>query len=94
MPALARQRNLREAAKGLDPVVSFEEGLLACDHGDVWVPCELARALYAQSLADPARGGALLKRASALLSSLPPTPRRLHDVRRWRRWVLRRVAAP
>jgi hypothetical protein len=85
--ALARQRKPREAAQVIGPVVTFEQNLLAHDHGDVWVPYELAGALYAQSLAEPARRDVLLKRAAALLNGLPPQLQRLHDVRQWRRWV-------
>lgn len=91
--ALARQGKLRQAAQLIDPIVSFEEGLLARDHGDVWVPYELARALYAQGLAEPARRDVALKRAAALLSSLPPRLQRLHDVRQWRQWVARSLPA-
>jgi hypothetical protein len=90
--ALARQGKRRKAAKMIDPVVTFEEGLLARDHGDVWVPYELARALYAQSLAEPAKRDALLKRAAALLDGLPSRLQRLHDVKLWRRWVAQPLA--
>lgn len=85
--ALARQGKLREAAQVIDPVVRFDEGLLARNHGDVWVPLELAHALYAQSLADPARSAALRRRAAALLKGLPPRLQKLRDVRQWRRWA-------
>jgi hypothetical protein len=86
--ALARQGKLREAAQVIDPVVSEEEKDLANDHGDIWIPYELARALYAQSLAEPAKRATLLERAAALLQGLPPPLRKLHDVRQWRQWVL------
>ena len=86
--ALARQGKLREAAQVIGPVVTFEHNLLARDHGDVWVPYELAGALYAESLAEPARRELLLRRAAALLGSLPRGLQRLHDVQRWRRRVL------
>ncbi|HEX5419989.1 MAG TPA: hypothetical protein VFY39_08310 [Gammaproteobacteria bacterium] len=87
--ALARQGKLREAAQVIGPVVSFEESLLARDHGDVWVPYDLAGALYAQSLSDPARREALLHRASLLLNGLPPRLQKLHDVQQWRRMISR-----
>ena len=86
--ALARQGKLREAAQVIDPIVSQEEENLAGDHGDIWIPYELARALYAQSLAEPAKRAALLERAAALLQGLPPPLRKLHDVQQWRQWVL------
>jgi hypothetical protein len=85
--ALAREGKLREAAQVIAPVVTFEEGLLARNRGDVWIPFELARALYAQSLAEPARRDALLKRAAALLNGLPLRLQRLHDVRQWRQMI-------
>jgi hypothetical protein len=91
--ALARQGKLREAAQVIGPVVSFEQSLLARDHGDVWVLYELACALYAQSLSDPAHREALLRRAAALLQGLPPGLQRLHDVRQWRQWVIRPLPA-
>jgi hypothetical protein len=88
--ALAREGKLREAAQVISPFVSYEQGLLARDHGDVWVPYELAGALYAQSLSEPARREALLRKAAALLKGLPPRLQRLHDVQEWRRWALQR----
>jgi hypothetical protein len=88
--ALARQGKLPQAAKVIDPVVTFEQSLLARNHGDVWVPYELARALYAQALAEPKQRDVALKRAAALLSGLAPQLQRLHDVRQWRQ----RVAQP
>jgi hypothetical protein len=90
--ALARLGKVRQAAQVIDPAVKFEEGLMARDHGDVWVPYELARALYAQALAEPTQRAAALKRAGALLSGLPPRLQNLHDVRQWRQWVARSLA--
>jgi hypothetical protein len=92
--ALARQGKLREAALVIGPVVRFEESLLARDHGDVWVPFELAGALYAESLCEPAQRGFLLKKAAALLSGLPPRLRRLHEVRQLQQWVTEPLPAP
>ena len=88
--ALARQGKLREAAQVIDPVVAFESDLIARDHGDVWVPYELARSLYAQALAEPTRREALLKKAGALLNGLSPRLQNLHEVRQWKQ----RVASP
>lgn len=85
--ALAREGKFAAAAQVAGPVVSFEQGLLARNHGDVWVPYEVACALYAQSLAEPHGGGELRARAAALLSRLPPILRRLHDVKQWRRRI-------
>ena len=87
--SLAREGKLAEAAQVAGPVVSFEQGLLARDHGDVWVPYELACALYAQSLADPHRSPELLPGAAALLDRLPPALKKLHDVKEWRQMIAR-----
>lgn len=84
---LARQGKRRQAAQVIGPVVSFEEGLLRHNRGDVWVPYELARALYAQSLCDAATRGRLRARAATLLDQLPPNLKALPDVRRWRQRV-------
>jgi hypothetical protein len=91
--ALARQGKLRHAARVIDPVVTFEEGLLRRDHGDVWVPYELARALYAQSLCDPRESARLRARAGTLLEQLPPNLKSLRDVRGLRHWALARAAS-
>ncbi|MBW4050263.1 MAG: hypothetical protein HIU85_02215 [Proteobacteria bacterium] len=85
--ALARQGKLRQAAQVIGPVVIFEEGLLRRNHGDVWVPYELARALYAQSLCDPVQHARLRGRAATLLEQLPPDLKVLRDVRRLRQRV-------
>ena len=91
--ALARQDKRVDAKQVAEPIVRFEQGLLARDHGDVWVPYELACTLYAQSLADPHRGSELRARAAALLDRLPPTLQKLHDVKEWRRMIARGNAA-
>ncbi len=87
--ALARQGKVSQAAQIIDPIVTFEQGLQARNHGDVWVPYELARALCAQALAEPKQRDVALKRAAALLSNLPPQLQRLHDIRQLRQWVAR-----
>ncbi len=85
--ALARQGKRSQAAQVIAPVLTFEEGLLRRNHGDVWVPYELARALYAQSLCDPVMRARLRARAARLLGQLPPELKALHDVRRLRQSV-------
>lgn len=82
--ALACQGHLAEAAETIAPVVEFQRGLKAKNHGDVWQPYELANALYAQALSKPKQAPALLREASALYDQLPATLRGLHDVRQWR----------
>ena len=82
--ALAREGHTAEAAETIAPVVEFQRGLKAKNHGDVWQPYELANALYAQALTDPKQAPALLREAISLLDQLPTSMRGLHDVRLWR----------
>ena len=86
--ALARQGKRPQAAQVIGPVLTFEEGLLRRNHGDVWVPYDLARALYARSLCDPLGRARLRARAATLLGQLPPALKALHDVRRLRQSVV------
>jgi hypothetical protein len=85
--AQARQGRMAEAAQTIAPVVRLLRELAARNHGDQWIPLELARALYAQSLTDPARSEALLWEAAALVDGLAPTIQPLHDTRLWREWI-------
>lgn len=85
--AVARQGRTDEAAKLIAPVVKFERGLAARNHGDAWVPVELASALYAQSLTDRAQAPALRREATALLDGVPAEMRNIHDVRIWREFI-------
>ena len=85
--ALARQGECPQAAQVIGPVVAFEEGLLRRNHGDVWVPYDLARALYAESSCRPRDRARLRARAVTLLDRLPPALQALRDVRRLRRSV-------
>jgi hypothetical protein len=85
--AQARQGRMAEAAATIAPVVKLQRELAARNHGDQWVPLELARALYAQSLTDPARREALLWEAAALVDGLAPTIQPLHETRLWRDWI-------
>ncbi len=82
--AQARQGHLREAAETVAPVVKFQRELAAKNHGDEWLPQELAAALYAEALTDPARRAALLREAAGLINELAPELRATHDVRQWR----------
>ena len=82
--ALARQGRLDEAAREIAPVVKFQRELAARNHGDQWQPVELARALYAQAMADRSQRAKLLQEAAGALDSVSPNLRLLHDVRAWR----------
>ncbi len=81
--ALVREGRTAEAAKIIAPYVKIQRELAAKNHGDQWLPLELASALYAEALADPKQRDALLREAGTLVAGLPPTLRALHDVRLW-----------
>jgi hypothetical protein len=87
--AQARQGHNDEAAKAIAPVVKLERGLAAKNHGDAWVPFELAAALYVQALADSKQRAALLQESAALFNGLVPEIKALHDVRRWHEWAVK-----
>jgi hypothetical protein len=92
--AEARQGHLAEAAQTIAPVVTLERGLAARNHGDVWVPQELAAALYAEALAEPGKRPALLHEAATLLDGLAPEVRATRDARLWRTWVRQAAQNP
>ncbi len=85
--ALARQGKTAEAAKLIAPVVQLERSLAARNHGEAWVPVELAGALYAQALTDRAKSPQLLREAAALLDALPADLSNMHDVRLAREYI-------
>ncbi|HEV2284567.1 MAG TPA: hypothetical protein VGR80_00880, partial [Steroidobacteraceae bacterium] len=82
--AQARQGHTAQAAATIAPVVKFEREMAAKNHGDAWVPFELAPALYAEALADREHRTALLAEAAGLLDHLAPEIRALRDTRMWR----------
>jgi hypothetical protein len=82
--AQARRGRTSEAARTIGPVLRFYRELAAKNHGDQWLPLELAGALYAEALSDPARSAALLGEAAALVNGLSPQLRTVYDVRQWR----------
>jgi hypothetical protein len=82
--ALAREGKREEAAQTVGPVVAMYRGLMKQNHGDQWLPLELAEALYAQSLTDAAHRPALLREAARLVDHLIPAIAKLHDTRQWR----------
>jgi len=85
--AVARQHRLSEAQSTIAPVVAMHRELAARNHGDNTQRIEMARALYAASLADPAHRNALLTEAAGLLDSIPATMRALHSVTQLRGWI-------
>jgi hypothetical protein len=92
--AVARQGRTAEAARTIAPVVGFLRQLAARNHGDRWLALELARALYVQALAEPARRVVLLSEAAALVEGLPAALRALHDVRQWRERIAEAQRGP
>ncbi len=82
--AIARQGRMAEAAKIIAPIVKFDHEIAARNHGDQFLPVEFAGALYAEALTDKAQAPALLREAAALIDSVVPSVRAVHDVRQWR----------
>jgi hypothetical protein len=70
--ALAREGKLEEARTLVTPAVKYQRELVARNKSDVWLHFELARVLYAQACAEPARRAALLKEAGAQIALSPP----------------------
>jgi len=66
------------------PRDQISAGIAARNRGDLWLPYEMANALYAQALTDPKQAAALLREAASLFDKLPSSMRNLHDVRQWR----------
>ncbi len=79
-----RQGHAQQAGQTIAPVVKYERDLVARNHGDRWVPQELAVALYVQALTDSGKRATLLHEALTLIDSLTQEIRSTHDVRQWR----------
>jgi hypothetical protein len=86
--AQVRRGHTAQAAQTIAPVVKFQRELAARNRGDRWQPQELAAALYAEALTDPANRTALLREATRLIDGLLPELRATHDVRQWRARIL------
>jgi hypothetical protein len=80
---LARSDKLAEARELIEPQVKFDRDLAARNKGDVTQLLELAQALYAQSLVDPTRSGALRREALQQFDKFPPQFRKLRSTTRW-----------
>jgi tetratricopeptide (TPR) repeat protein len=85
--AIARQGRLPEAAQIVAPAVEYQRQLMHNNHGDQWLPVELAQSLFAQALTDPGQRGTLLHEAASLLDAAPAEIRSVHDVHRLRQMV-------
>ncbi len=91
--ALARQGRQKEAADTIAPVLKLHRELEGKNRSDAWLPLELALALYAQALAEPAHAAALLKEAAAHAAQVPPQVAAVADVRRLRERIRTAAAA-
>ncbi|MGB6450951.1 MAG: hypothetical protein WBE92_09380, partial [Steroidobacteraceae bacterium] len=85
--ALAREGQGAEAARTIGPVVTMYRELEKRNHGDQWLPLELAGALYAQALTDERHRAVLLREAARYVDHLIPAIAKLHDTRQWRAWI-------
>ncbi|MFM2287139.1 MAG: hypothetical protein RL684_282, partial [Pseudomonadota bacterium] len=85
--ALVREGKRDEAAALIAPIAQFQRELAARNHGDQWLHVELAGALYAQALSQPAQAPGLLREAAASLDVAAPALRALNDVQRWHDWI-------
>jgi hypothetical protein len=81
---LAGEHRTADAAKLLQPAVSFDRELAARNRGDGTQTGELAVAVYVEALTDSKRRAALLREAAGLIDGMPPELRALHSTRRWR----------
>ena len=90
--AVTRQGRLADAGGLIRPVVQFRRELAAKNHGDQWVPVDLASALFVQALTEPAHAPELLRQSATLLDSPVAAVRDPNDVRQWRRWVAAALA--
>jgi tetratricopeptide (TPR) repeat protein len=84
---LARRGDTAAAAREIAPVVELHRRLATRNRDDATQRFELATALYAAALADPARRAALLTEAASLLASLPPQLRALRSMRHWQTMI-------
>ncbi len=81
--ALVGQGRLEEAREVIAPVVKLHRELASRNRGDQMQKVEMAAALYAAALADPARPAALLREARALLDGVPASVKSLVSTRTW-----------
>jgi tetratricopeptide (TPR) repeat protein len=85
--ALAGEQRSAEAQRLIDPIVKYHRALAARNHGDEQQHIELARALYAEAMIEPANRTVLLREAATLFDSVPAQMRALRSVQLWRERV-------
>jgi tetratricopeptide (TPR) repeat protein len=81
--AQARLGHTADASRTLAPVLTLNRAIAARNRGDAWVPVELARSLYVQSLIEPEHRAPLLAEAGHLLAGLAPQVQASREVRQW-----------
>jgi len=81
--ALVGQGKLAEARVVITPVVKLHRELASRNRGDEVQKVEMAAALYAAALADPAYRAMLLRESRALLDGLPGSVKALASTRVW-----------
>ena len=84
----ARQGHAQQAAQTIAPVIQYDRDLVARNHGDRWLPEELAVALYVQALTDSGKRTALLREALTMIDGVAAEIRATHDIRQWRARIL------
>ena len=77
----ARLGRTAEAARTLAPALKLSRDTVARNRGDAWVPVDLAKVLYVQSLTEPEHRVALLSEAAHLLTGLAPQVQESREVR-------------
>jgi tetratricopeptide (TPR) repeat protein len=82
--ALARLGRIDQARSLAQPSLALQRELYARRHDDAIQHLELARALYAAALADPAKAKALLGEAQMVMATLPSQMREMRSVIYWR----------
>ncbi|MDL2358292.1 MAG: hypothetical protein QFF03_23840, partial [Pseudomonadota bacterium] len=82
--ALARLDRADEARAALAPALALQRTLAKLNTDDQFQHVQLATALYAQALADPAARAAALGEARALMAALPAEMQALRSVAIWR----------
>jgi len=91
--ALAKLGRPDEARPLAEASLKFNRELYARKHGEAFQHLQLARALYAAALADPARAKTLLGEAQAIIAALPPQMRETRNVGYWQTRIAEELRA-
>ena len=91
--ALARLGRTADAAKILAPVLAMQHDYYARNHDFESQRFDYATALFAESLAEPAKRATSLAEANRVLHALPAEMQTLGSVRRWQQRVTSELAA-